>query len=97
MNRELFAPLARQDLKDLLRYIEQDRPRSGRKFLARIRRKCRTLGENSGLGERRIDISTGEYRVAPLSSYVIVYRVVENRVEIVRVLHGARDWEKLIN
>ena len=31
--------------------------------------------------------------VIPNTSYIVVYRIVEKSVEILAVLHGARDWQ----
>jgi toxin ParE1/3/4 len=32
----------------------------------------------------------------PVGNYVILYRPIEAGVEIVRVLHGARQWQDLL-
>ena len=51
----------------------------------------------AGRLERRPDLPTGDYRVSLAGKYVIVYRLAgSDGVEIVRVLHGAREWEKIL-
>ncbi len=30
-------------------------------------------------------------------NYLIFYRIEQNRIDVVRILHGARDYEKLFN
>jgi len=54
------------------------------------------LGEHPGYGERRPDLAAGDLRVATAEGYIILYRQAKPGVEIVRVLHGARDWETLV-
>ncbi|MGO8765667.1 MAG: type II toxin-antitoxin system RelE/ParE family toxin [Limisphaerales bacterium] len=47
------------------------------------------------MGRQREELSP-RLRSFPVSRYVIFYRPMENGVEIVRALHGARDLPSLI-
>ena len=46
---------------------------------------------SSGMGEIR------QWRVKDFKEYLIFYRIQDDRVEILRVLHGARDLEGLLS
>ena len=48
-----------------------------------------------GMGVARPDIRP-ELRTFPVGNYLILYREIENGAEIVRVVHGAREWQKLL-
>jgi toxin ParE1/3/4 len=49
-----------------------------------------------GIGRQREDLAP-RLRGFPFGNYVIFYRPMENGVEIVRVLHGARDLPPLFD
>ena len=46
---------------------------------------------SSGMGEIR------QWRVKDFKDYLIFYRIQDARVEILRVLHGARDLEGILS
>jgi toxin ParE1/3/4 len=48
-----------------------------------------------GMGVARPEIRP-DLRMFPVGSYVVLYPQVDDGVEIVRVLHGARPWQDLI-
>jgi antitoxin ParD1/3/4/toxin ParE1/3/4 len=51
----------------------------------------RRLAEAPGLGHLRDDLTDEPLRFWAVYSYLIVYRPETDPLEIVRVLHGARD------
>ena len=75
---------------DIWTYIARENPAAADRLLDRIDAKCRLLAENPRLGPDRSDIRPG-LRYFIVGRYVILYRAVEDGVEIVRVVHGARD------
>jgi toxin ParE1/3/4 len=60
-----------------------------------INHKCELLAENPELGRARPDIPP-ELRHLPVASYLVLYRVVPDGIEIVRVIHGARSLDGLL-
>ena len=50
--------------------------------------------ETPNLGGKRPELSAG-LRSIPVGQYVIFYRVLADAVEIVNVIHGARDIDSL--
>jgi len=87
-------PRAELDLLDLWDYIADDSIERADAFLDRIEGKLQTLAQNPGLGRRREELSAGLQSFS-IDSYVVFYRAIENGIEVIRVLHGARDIEEL--
>jgi toxin ParE1/3/4 len=54
-----------------------------------------TLGQMPEIGAPRFDVRP-DMRLFPIGNYLILYRAVEASAEIVRVVHGAREWEDLV-
>jgi toxin ParE1/3/4 len=48
-----------------------------------------------GMGVARFDVRPN-LRMFPVGNYLILYQEIEEGVEIVRVLHGARQWQELL-
>lgn len=85
-----------QDLIELWLYIAEDNPAAADRLLDEIEAKCRLLSEQPRLGPARPDIRP-ELRYFPIGSYLILYREITGGVEIVRVVHGARDLPDLFH
>lgn len=84
------SPRATRDLLEIWDYIADDSEARADAFIARFDTKFRLLAERSGLGRPREELAEG-IRSLPLGRYVIFFRPVPKGVEIVRVLHSARD------
>ena len=89
-----IRPEARQDLREIGDYIARDDRAAARRFVRLLRDKCALLADNPCIGRKRPELRPG-LRSFPVQSYVIFYRVLEGTVEIVNVIHGARDVEAL--
>lgn len=87
---------AENDLLSIWRYIAEDKPQAATRLLRTIDEKCALLAENPQLGSARPDIAL-ELRYFTVGSYLILYREVSNEVEIVRVLHGARNLNTIFH
>jgi toxin ParE1/3/4 len=85
-----IAPLARNDLDEIWDYIAADNPSAAERLLSTFHEKFLLLSRHPLLGQAREELLAG-LRSLSVGNYVVYYRVRENRVQIVRVLHGARD------
>jgi toxin ParE1/3/4 len=83
-------PRAKSDLVEIWDYIAEDSETRADDFIDRIDQKFRTLAQRPGIGRLRDELAA-EVRSFPVGRYVIFYRPRSNGVEIVRVLHSARD------
>lgn len=91
----VFTPLAKQDFRGILDYIAATRPLTATRVSRRIREECNRLGKLPELGQRRPEYP-GDYRSITVQRWVIFYRVEGRRLEIHRILDGARDIDQLL-
>ncbi|MSR58851.1 MAG: type II toxin-antitoxin system RelE/ParE family toxin [Planctomycetaceae bacterium] len=89
-----FTPSARRDLIEIFEYISRDKPGAASRLVDRLESKCVSLATNPDVGFRRDELAVG-LRVWPVESWLIFYRLVDSDIEIVRVVHGARDLPHL--
>jgi toxin ParE1/3/4 len=81
------------DLVEIKEYTGADNLRASRLVAAHITSAVDLLIKNPGIGRIGRVGGTRELIVAGLP-YIIPYRVKNERVEILRVFHTARDWPK---
>lgn len=86
---------ARQDLIDIWRYIAPNDLAAADALLDRIDEKCALLARHPRLGVERSDIRPG-LRYLVVGAYLILYRIIEDGIEVVRVVHGRRDLFNLL-
>ena len=89
MSRIIRTAQAEEDLIEIWGYIAQDNPQAADKLLQDIDEKCALLAANPALGPERPDIAP-QLRYFPVGRYLILYRTLDDGIEVVRVLHGAR-------
>ena len=89
----VLTDAARSDLRGLRQYIAQDSPQQALTFVADIAAKIAWIAEVGFAGSSRDHVSEG-LRAFPYRRRCIYYRIFDDRVVIVRVLHGAQDIEK---
>ncbi len=88
-----WTELAVQDLDHIENYIKEDNPIAAIDVVLSIIDTAETLlSEYSRIGRPGRVHGTREMVVPDYPSYIIVYRLLENRLEIIRVFHGARKW-----
>jgi toxin ParE1/3/4 len=68
----------------------RDRQAARRGISTAVEEKCRLIAVTPHIGRARDDL-TPELRSFAVGNYVILYRVREDGIEVVRVLHAARD------
>jgi len=85
-------PRAETDLVEIWQFIARDDPRD--RQLDRIDAQCRVLAANPRLGRLRPEIAP-DARAWVVGRYLILYRALDDGVEIVRVVHGARALEQI--
>jgi toxin ParE1/3/4 len=83
------------DLIEIWRFILQDSPEAADRVLSDIDDKCRLLSERPHIGRARTELGL-EIRSFPYRRYLILYRIIDEGVEIIRVVHGARDLRDLL-
>jgi toxin ParE1/3/4 len=90
-----LRPQAAADIESIALYIAEDNPMAARRWVEDNHRHCQRLGEMPGMGVARFDVRPG-LRMLPAGNYLILYREIDDGAEIVRVIHGARQWQELL-
>jgi len=78
------------DLTQIALHIAEQNPGAADRWLDLIDAKCRALSRMPEIGRKRFDLAAG-LRSLAVTNYVIFYRPVSNGIQVIRVLHGARD------
>jgi addiction module RelE/StbE family toxin len=87
-----WSPRALSDLKTLSEFIEQDRSlETANRIVGTIYNAVQRLAAMPHSGRRGRVLGTRELPVSRLP-YIIVYRVLPERLQIVNVVHGAQRW-----
>lgn len=97
----LRRPKARQDIIESALYLAKDNPDAARRFLEAVEATVATIAAMPGMGAPRAykHPSLQGLRSLPVRGFdkhLIFYRPLEPGIEIVRVLHGARDLGSIL-
>jgi len=87
---------AESDLLIHFCYIARDRPATAERLLDSVQRACARISEHPQIGEACEGLAPKllglrHWPVPGFPSYLIFYRVTPSQIQILRLLHGARD------
>ena len=85
---------ARLDLTEIFLYVADSDEIAAKRVLKEIERVCRLIASRPKIGRERPDLKPN-IRSFGVMSWIIFYRVDDDFVEIVRVLHSARDLDAI--
>lgn len=88
------SDFAKFELLDIWEYIAKHNLTAANRMTERITQTYDLLARHPNIGPARDEIAVG-LRSFPVGSYVILYRVTDERLLIERVVHGARDFGAL--
>jgi toxin ParE1/3/4 len=88
--RILWTSQAKDDLREIRKFIARDAPRTAAAFVWRLKIAVDRLGDFPESGRVVPEISRPEIREVMRGNFRIIYRHREDRVEILTVFHGAR-------
>jgi toxin ParE1/3/4 len=92
----VLSPLARRDLIDIWESIATDDLAAADRVVDAIEEAMNALSAMPAMGHFRDELADRSHRFWPVGRYLIVYHHEMRPIEIVRVLHGARDVERLL-
>lgn len=95
MTRFEISPIALDDLLAIWRHIAQDSEFYASRYVERLRTKMRMLSVTPGAGRIRTDFNEPNIRGYTEGSHLILYRTDHDRLEILRVIHSARDTRRI--
>lgn len=93
MNGYVLTTQAQQDIDQIWFYIARDNPKAADGVIESFHYHFRSLARHPRLGRARENLAPS-LRSFPIGSYVLFYRPTESAIEIVRVLHGAREIQR---
>ena len=91
-----YRPQARIDLKHVYRHIAEANPAAAEILIRLINTKARLLAESPHIGQGVSDLAVSLRRF-PVSNYLIFYEATASGIEVVRILHGARDIDAMFH
>jgi len=101
MPRIIKKPEAKRDLIERMAYLDEVNPGLAGRFLAAVEATLQRLAHVPGLGgfceyeKPRLK----ELRVFPVKrfpKYLVFYRALPDGIDVIRVLHGAQDIERIL-
>lgn len=95
MTRYVISKQANLDLNSIWEYVAIDNADAADKVYDALEAGMEKLAQMPGIGHPRDDVANSDYLVFKVHSYLIVYRPKTRPLEIVRVIHGARDIRKI--
>lgn len=93
--RYRLAAEAQDDLNAIAEYIVRDNPTRAVTFIEELKDCFRVIAERPRSFPAREALSPG-LRSAVHGNYLILYRIEEDYVRIMRVIHGARDLPRAL-
>jgi len=90
VTRFRLSSSAQSDLADIRLYIAEDDPAAADRQMERFFRRFHLLGRNPEMGEMRPDLGP-QLRVFSVGNYGIVFRPIDDGIEVARVVSGFRE------
>lgn len=88
----LLTSPASRDLDDILNYVAlNSTPVGAQRLYEKLKKAFFMAGRNPEMGYMRTDLTTEPIRIIHVFSYLVLYRPETKPVQIIRILHGARD------
>jgi len=96
MPRVTRRPLAEADLLEIWDYIAADSLAAADRWVDRLDEQFRMLAAQPMMGRAREELAPG-VRSFSFGRYVVFYMPLHDGIDVVRVLHGARDIDSVFN
>lgn len=96
MPRVTRRPLAETDIVEIWDYIANDGFVAADRWVDRLDRQFQVLAMQPMMGRARDELAPG-VRSFPFGRYVVFYLPLDGGIDVVRVLHGARDIDAAFN
>jgi plasmid stabilization system protein ParE len=90
--------IAEDDFSDIVAYIAADRPSAAETLATKIEKNLNLLSKNPYLGRipEEDELARLHYRYLVVDNYLIFYTIEGHTIYVHRIIHGARDYLRLI-
>jgi plasmid stabilization system protein ParE len=95
-HRLIWSPEAADDLAGISAYISQHSPTIAADFVARMLDAIDRLADFPHLGPAIRDLKRSRYRHLIFRPYRIIYRVTDEAVVLIAIVHGAQDLKRFL-
>lgn len=92
----VFSTQARTGLRDIALFIARDSADHAVAFVRELRQQAEELGNMPRAFPLVPRYAHLGLRRRPFRDYLIFYRIEHDRIAIIHILHGARDYETLL-
>ncbi len=89
--RFVLTPEARSDLKSILLDIAEENPELASRLRRELYEGLQMLGQSPAIGHYHDELLGRAYRFWNFYSYVVAYTWQSKPIQVIRILHGARD------
>lgn len=96
MARVTRRPLAAADILDIWDYIAEDSLDQADRWVDKLDEQFRLIATQPLMGRARHELAA-DLRSFPFGRYVIFYAPVADAIDVVRVLHSARDVDAVFD
>lgn len=93
MPRVTRRPEAERDILDIWDFIADDSPDEADRWIERLDEKLRLWATQPSIGRVRDELTHG-LRSMPFGRYVVFFAPLIDGIDVVRVLHSARDIDR---
>jgi plasmid stabilization system protein ParE len=92
-----LSPEALDDLQLIQDFIAVDNAEAAERLIDQFFEAFEQLAAWPKTGHARADLTSKSVRFWPVGAYLVVYREYSNSIQIVAVLHGARDVPSILD
>jgi toxin ParE1/3/4 len=85
--------VAADDLEGIAGYLYEKSPQNAAQVIRKIYDAPSNLRNYPNLGRPGKKDGTRELVITPLP-YIVVYQIIDEIIYILRILHGAQDWQR---
>ena len=101
MTRIIKRPAAKRDLIEQANFIAQDNLEAALRFLDAAEKTLTQLVRLPRIGKSRkvksrVFYNVRQFSIAGFEKYLVFYRPMKGGIEVLRVLHGARDLNLIL-
>ena len=93
----LLTPEAKNDLREILLDIAEDSPETAERLRSEFYEGLVRLGRSAGIGHYHEELLDKRFRFWNFYSYVVCYVWESNPIQIIAIVHGARDLAVFFN
>jgi len=85
---------SRRDYLQIFVFVGEQNIDAAQRLVEMFDRNLEMLSDMPGLGPRRPELGKG-VRSFPVGKYILLYRAIDDGIELLRGLHGARDLRRV--